>query len=96
MQKVFSRVMRKQLINRGRAKIRGIIITMLISKNELAARHGVTAATVQGWKRRGYLVMRNGKVDVEPTEKTSPPDRRSAAETSRATASRCPRPPPGS
>jgi hypothetical protein len=42
---------------------------MLISMNELAARHGVSATTVQGWRRRGYLVIKNGKVDVDPTEK---------------------------
>jgi phage terminase Nu1 subunit (DNA packaging protein) len=40
----------------------------LISKAELAVIRGVSPQTVQGWKRRGFLVMRDGKVDQEPTE----------------------------
>jgi phage terminase Nu1 subunit (DNA packaging protein) len=41
---------------------------MLITKSELAARKGVTMATVAHWGRRGLLRMKNGKVDFEATE----------------------------
>jgi hypothetical protein len=35
-----------------------------ISLAEFARLHGVAAPTVTGWKRRGYLVLVEGKVDV--------------------------------
>jgi hypothetical protein len=41
---------------------------MLITKSELAARKGVTMATVAHWGRRGLLRMKSGKVDLEATE----------------------------
>lgn len=42
---------------------------MLITKSELAARKGVTLATVAHWGRRGLLRMKGNKVDFEATEK---------------------------
>lgn len=41
---------------------------MLITKSELAARKGVTMATVANWGRRGLLRMKGNKVDLEATE----------------------------